>query len=71
MPALAPLVVLLVVVLTDLWVYVDAKRCAAGGTPVFLRIGRFTIETPAAWLVACMVLWVVFFPMYLVSRSRP
>ncbi|MEO9139125.1 MAG: hypothetical protein ABI345_08670 [Jatrophihabitans sp.] len=71
MTALAPILVLVVVVLTDLWVYADAKRCATRGTPVFLRIGSFTIDTPVAWLVACVVVWVVFFPIYLVSRSRP
>lgn len=71
MTALAPMLVVVVVVLTDLWVYADAKRRAASGTPVFLRIGSFTIDTPVAWGVACVVVWVVFFPIYLVSRSRP
>ncbi len=66
---LVPLVVLFMVVAADLWVYSDAKRCAAAGSPVFLRIGAFTISTPDAWLVGCVVLWIFFFPMYFVSRS--
>jgi len=66
---LAPLLVLLIVVATDLWVYADAKRCAAEGSPVLLRIGSFAIDTPVAWLVGCAVLWIFFFPMYFVSRS--
>jgi hypothetical protein len=65
---LIPLLVLLVVVATDLRVYIDAKRCAGAGSPVFLRFGRFSIETPIAWLVGCIIFW-IFFPMYLASRS--
>jgi hypothetical protein len=28
------------------------------------------LSTPVAWLLACVLLWVFFFPMYVVSRSR-
>lgn len=70
MALLAPIIVLVIVAATDLWVYVDAKRSADSGTPVFLKIGSVTIETPVAWLVACLVVWLVFFPIYVVSRSR-
>jgi hypothetical protein len=61
---------MLAAVATDLWVYADARRCAAAGSPVFLRIGRIRIDTPVAWFVGCVVLWIFFFPMYLVSRSQ-
>ncbi|UQX89266.1 hypothetical protein M6D93_04495 [Jatrophihabitans telluris] len=67
---LAPLVLLVLVVATDLWVYFDAKRCVASGSPVFIKIGNLTIETPVAWLAACLVLWIFFFPTYILSRSR-
>lgn len=67
---LAPFIVLVIVVATDLWVYVDARRCTNSGAPVFVKIGRVAIETPVAWLVACLVVWVVFFPTYVVSRGR-
>ncbi len=63
--ALAPLVVL---VATDAWVYLDARRWAADGSPVFVRIAGLSIETPGAWLAGCVLLWIFFFPMYLVSR---
>jgi hypothetical protein len=53
----------------DPWVYVDARRQAGAGSAVFLRIGAFTIDTPAAWLLGCVLLWIFFFPMHLVSRS--
>lgn len=67
---LAPLVVVVVIGAIDLWVYVDAKRCAAEGAPVVLRIGGFVVRTPAAWLLGCVILWIFFFPMYVISRSR-
>lgn len=68
---LAPVLVLLVVVVaTDVWVYIDARRCADEGAPVTLRIGAIVVRTPVAWLVACLILWMFFFPTYLVSRSR-
>ena len=54
----------------DLWVYRDAKRCADEGAPVVLRIGGLTVSTPAGWLLGCLVLWIFFFPMYVISRSR-
>ncbi|MDQ2955529.1 MAG: hypothetical protein M3Y42_01010 [Actinomycetota bacterium] len=66
---LAPLLVLAIVIATDLWVYADARRCAAINAPVSLRIGNLRIDTPVGWLVGCVVLWIFFFPMYLVSRS--
>ena len=68
--SLAPLVLALAIVASDIWVFLDAKRCSQAGSPVFLRIGILSLETPLAWLVGCVVLWIFFFPMYLVSRSR-
>ncbi len=67
---LIPVLAIVVVAATDVWVYVDAQRCAAAGSPVYLRIGGFAIDTPVAWLVGCVVLWIFLFPMYVVSRSR-
>jgi hypothetical protein len=67
--ALISLAVLAVIVAADIWVYVDAKRCVAAGSPVFLRIGGLTIDTPVAWLLGCVIVWIFFFPMYFVNRS--
>jgi hypothetical protein len=63
-----PLISLVIVAGTDAWVYVDARRWVAEGSPVFFRVGRLSVDTPAAWLGCCVVLWIVFFPVYLVSR---
>lgn len=70
MPAsLIPVCVVLFVVATDLWVYFDASRCTRQGSPVYLRIGTFHLETPTGWFFACLVLWIFFFPLYFASRS--
>ena len=62
---LAPLAL---VAILDLWVFQEATRRAADGCPVRARVGQVVIETPAAWLVGCTVLTVVFLPMYCVAR---
>ena len=67
--ALVPLVVLLAILAIDIWVYADARRCSAQGSPVVARIGVFVIETPETWFLGCLVLFVVFFPLYLVNRT--
>ena len=67
--ALGPIVVLLVILAVDLWVYADAKRSAAQGTPVVARIGSFGVETPEMWFFGSLVLFILFFPLYMVSRA--
>ncbi len=63
-----PVLVLLVVLATDIWVYVDDKALSDRGTPVVLTYGTFRLDTPAAWVAACTFFWVIFFPLYLVGR---
>ncbi len=70
-PSLAgPLGLLIVVVILDVWVYLDAHARASRRQPVVASIGSLVLETPGAWMLACLVLWILFFPMYLVARSR-
>jgi len=67
--ALVPLVVLLVILAIDVWVYADAQQRAGQGAPVVVRIGAFVLETPLTWFIGCLILWIVFFPLYMVSRA--
>jgi hypothetical protein len=67
--ALGPILVLLAVLATDVWVYGDAKANAERGTPVVFSLGTFEIDTPLAWLLGCLLLWVVFFPLYMTRRG--
>ena len=68
--ALGPLVLLLVVLAVDAGIYVDAERHVAAGEAVTFRLGALSVETPTAWLIACLVLFVAAVPAYLVARSR-
>ena len=67
--ALAPVVVLVVLLATDVWVYLDANAHLARGEPVVVTSGSLSLENPALWFVFCLVLWIVAFPLYIVARG--
>ena len=69
MTVVAPLVIAGVIVCVALWVFADARHWERQGTPVVFRFGTLTISTPAAWAVACLVLFVIFAPIYAVARQ--
>jgi hypothetical protein len=66
----AAMAILVIVIASDAWVYSDAKRQRDAGQPVVLTIGNFRIDTPEAWLVACVVFWIIAFPLYLTGRRQ-
>jgi hypothetical protein len=66
--ASAPILVLLLVLSVDAWVYADASAHAERGTPVVFSGGTFTVDTPAAWFLGCLLLWILFFPLYVYLR---
>jgi hypothetical protein len=68
--ALVPILVLLAVLATDLWVYTDAKAHYEQGTPVVVSIGSFVADTPGAWFFGCLILWILFFPLYIKRRNQ-
>ncbi|MBU2670568.1 hypothetical protein KOI35_44420 [Actinoplanes bogorensis] len=66
----ASLVVLAAALTVDVWVYRDAQtRQSRGDTPT-VSLGSLRIETPAAWFLGCLILWVVFVPLYLTATGR-
>jgi len=65
-----PLVLLLIVIATDAWVYVDARSRRDSGQDVVASVGPIAFSAPEHWLLGCIVLWIVVLPMYLVAR-RP
>jgi hypothetical protein len=67
---LIPVAALVLVLTTDLWVYADASSQADRGTPVVFSAGAFRLHTPIGWFLACLILWVVFFPTYVVGRTH-
>lgn len=66
----APVIVLVVILATDLGVYADAKAHSERGTPIVFAIGGITVDTPAAWFIGCLVLWILFFPLYMTQRRH-
>jgi hypothetical protein len=68
--ALVPILLLLALLSTDVWVYADAKAQSEQGTPIVFSAGSFKVDTPASWFVACLILWILFFPLYITSRNQ-
>ena len=61
---------LIVVVALDVWVYVDANARLGTSREVTASIGSFTLDTPLVWFLTCVILFVFFFPLYLVARRE-
>ena len=68
--ALVTIAILVVVLSVDAWVYSDARKRQRSGRPVSVSIGSFSVETPEAWFLGCLVLWVIFVPLYLTATDR-
>jgi hypothetical protein len=68
--ALVPVLVLLAILAADLWVYADARAHRDRGTLVVFSSGSLRVDTPAAWFLGCLILWIVFFPIYIKSRDQ-
>ena len=64
--SLSSLIVPLLVLLSSIWVFFDAKKIGArkGLVKGLADLG------PGGWLVACLLLWIVSFPVYLISRGK-
>lgn len=65
-----PFVVLSALVASVIWVLRDARAHVTTGRPVAMYVRAFQIEQPEAWACACLVMWVLFFPLYLMARSE-
>ncbi len=64
-----PLIVLAALFAVGLWVYRDASTHEAQGRPVVVTLGPLRIDRPAVWFVACLILSVLFIPIYLSVRT--
>jgi hypothetical protein len=58
---------LAVVGLTSLWVFLDARQL---GARQGLLGGGARDNSPGGWFAFCLFLWIVGFPLYLVTRGR-
>jgi len=68
--ALLPLLAVVAVLFADTWVYGDARAHAERGRPVVFSSGNLRVDTPAAWFLGCLLLWIVLFPLYIASRGK-
>lgn len=66
--AVGPLLFLAVVVVSDVWVWLDARRRQANGHDVVATLGPVSLDRPEHWVIVCLLLWLVAFPLYLVAR---
>jgi hypothetical protein len=57
-----------VVASVSCWVLIDARKRLHRGRPVVAVLVGFTLEEPETWAVLCLLLSVLFIPMYLVAR---
>jgi hypothetical protein len=62
--------VLVLALTVDVWVYGDARKRHLHGHPTSVSIGSLRVQTPEAWFLACLLLWVVFVPLYLTATGR-
>lgn len=70
MTFLPTLVLFVVVVSTGVWVSRDSRALEAQGTPVEISLGGRRIGSPVLWTVGCLLLWVVFIPVYVSARRK-
>ena len=59
-------IVLIIVLVTSIWVLVDAKT-------IGVKKGQITGVAnmgPFGWFVVCLLLWIVGFPFYLAKRGE-
>lgn len=57
--------IFIIVIGTSIWVFIDAKSL---NLPKKDATG-FWAMGPIGWLVACFLIWIIAFPVYLVKRS--
>ena len=67
---LVPVIVVLVILGTAIWVYTDAMTRAEHGDPVVFSIGSIQVDSPQVWAAVCLILWIFAFPLYLASRNH-
>jgi hypothetical protein len=53
----------------SLWVLQDARSRVERDRPVVATVGGFTVDRPEVWAALCLLVVVLFVPLYLVARS--
>jgi hypothetical protein len=62
---------IIIVVTTSVWVLIDAISIGIKRTPETKETGKSSLNMGAvAWFFACLLLWVIYFPLYLIKRGK-
>jgi hypothetical protein len=61
------MLMVLIVLGTSIWVYFDAKKLGATATGKWYS-KKFEQWGPADWMIGCLLLWIICFPIYLIKR---
>jgi hypothetical protein len=70
MPTWLPLLPFVLIVGSGAWVYHDAIRLDREHSPVVLHSQLVNLDSPQDWTIACIVGWIIFFPLYLTGRRH-
>ncbi len=63
------LLVIVLLLACSAWVLQDARAREASRRPVTATVAGVTIDRAEIWAVLCLLLCVLFIPMYLVARA--
>lgn len=53
-----------------LWVLRDARAHVRVGHRVGVYFRNIQLDSPEAWAIACLFLWILAFPLYLTARAQ-
>ena len=53
-----------------LWVLSDARKRERRGHRVGVYFPSFQLDRPETWAIACLLLWILAFPLYLRARAE-
>ena len=65
---LLPLLAVCAPALCALWVLRDARAHESVGHPVGVYFRTFQLDKPETWAMACLLVWIFAFPLYLKAR---
>jgi len=63
--------VLILVLISAIWVYSDAKKRSLGPTPGEKQeLDKLRTWTPGSWAILVFLFWIIFMPLYLWKRDE-
>jgi hypothetical protein len=60
-------IIVVVIIATSIWVFFDANKIGAKGEGGSKKVAGMG---PVEWFFACLLFWIIGFPLYLVKRAE-